>query len=426
MSERDSEVNLDLFDPEVQACPWEAYKMMRDQGPVYQDPKSGFFVVTRYKELREMVLDDESFLVRDPDATDSGTLWKSAYPWGEKIESAFRERGWLGGASLQGMNGTMHREVRSVFDHALRPKRIREMDAVAFDVATRLIDAFIDEGRCDWLEQFAVPLPLYVIGIQAGVDDEHLPDILEWTDAFIALFGRMCDEEESMQCVDKLIEAQHFFQPMIEQYRQNPGEGLVSDLVNLDVPCLGRKLNDNELHTHIMGELFVGGAETTRNALASGMEILIRRPDVWEKLKDDPDKYMKQFVEEVLRTNSPAQGLYKTAQKDTEIAGVKIPKGATVIPRYGCANHDERHFDDPEEFDLERKNAGTHVAFGAGPHHCLGANLARRELYWGFKTAVERFDGVQFAEGKNDFAYHPNFALRGLKELHIEFTPARG
>ncbi len=418
----EDDVNLNLFDPEVQACPWHAYKAMRDQGPVYQDPHSGFFIVTRYDDLFKFVKDDENFLATPPDTDDSSV--SAGYAWGDKLQKEFEEKGWPYGKSLQALSGKLHREVRSVFDHALRPTRIKEMDTVAFDIATELVDGFIDDGHCDWTNQFAVPLPLYVIGRQAGVDDEHLPRILEWTDAFIALFGRMCDEEQSIANVRKLIEAQHFFQPMVERFREEPGEGLISDIANMEVPALGRKLNDNEIHTHIMPELFVGGAETTRNALSSGMEILIKRPDVWDKLKTDPDRYMKSFVEEVLRSNSPAQGLYKFAQNDTEIAGVKIPKGATVIPRYGCANHDERHFENPEEFDLERKNAGSHLAFGSGPHHCLGAPLARRELYWGFKTAIERFDSVRFADGKNDFAYHPNFALRGLKELHIEFTPA--
>lgn len=416
------EVNLNLLDPEVQACPWEAYKVMRDQGPIYQDPHTGYFIVTQYETLRKILKDDETFLGALPGHEDSAI--SGGYAWGDRLQKELEEKGWPYGRVLFAMNGTSHSEVRSVFEHALRPKRIKEMDGVAFEIANELVDRFVNDGRCDWTEQFAVPLPLYVIGKQAGLDDGHLPKILEWTDAYIQLFGQMCDEEQSFANVRKLIEAQHFFQPMIERFREEPGEGLLSDIVNAYMPSVGRKLNDNEVHTHIMGELFVGGAETTRNALSSGMEILITRPDVWDKLKDNPDHYLKNFIEEVLRTNSPVQGLPTYAQKDTEVEGVKIPKGATVVVRFGCANRDERRFEtNPDEFDLERRKAGAHLAFGSGPHHCLGAPLARRELYWGFKTAIERFDSVQFAEGKNDFAYHPNFVFRGLKALHIEFTP---
>lgn len=427
MTNEATEVNLDLSDPEVLASPWDAYRVMREQGSVYYDEKLDYYIITRYEDLRRVVLDDETFLASPPDGQKAHPYMH--FPWGDKLAKMIEERGWPspepGGAnSLQSINGELHRQVRSVFDQALRSSQIKKMDPVARELASRLVDDFIDDGHCDWVAQFAVPLPLYVIGRQAGVPDDYLPRILEWTDAFIELFGQTGDEEQSIRNVEKVIESQHFFQPIIERLREQPEEGLLSDIVNLYIPMLGRQMDDRELHGHILGELFVGGAETTRNALSSGMEILITRPDVWSTLKSEPDRYMKPFVEEVLRTNSPAQGLFKFAQKDTEVGGVKIPKGARVMPRYGSANHDERHFEDPEKFDLHRKNAGTHLAFGAGAHHCLGAPLARRELLWGFTTAVERLDSVRFAEGKNDFAYHPNLAIRGLKELHIEFTPA--
>jgi cytochrome P450 len=173
-----------------------------------------------------------------------------------------------------------------------------------------------------------------------------------------------------------------------------------------------------------MADTFVGGSETTTNALSAGMRILIERNDIWEKLKSDQDKYLKVFIEEVLRLESPVQSLMRNAAKDVELNGVKIPKGSVINVRYAAANRDSDIFEDPEEVNLDRKKAGAHMAFGSGIHHCLGAPLARRELYWGFKAALDLFDEVKFSEDKNDFAYHPHYLLRSLKELHIEFTPA--
>ena len=110
---------------------------------------------------------------------------------------------------------------------------------------------------------------------------------------------------------------------------------------------------------------------------------------------------------------------------NVELSGVNIPKGSVINVRYAAANRDEEFFENPEEIDLERKKPGSHLAFGSGIHHCLGAPLARRELYWGFKAALDSFDEIKFSEGKNTFRYHPHYLLRSLKELHIEFTPSK-
>ena len=194
-------------------------------------------------------------------------------------------------------------------------------------------------------------------------------------------------------------------------------------MVNTEIEEWGRTLNDNELHAEMMADTFVGGSETTTNALSAGIKLLIEKKDIWGMLKENSDKYLKVFVEEVLRLESPVQSLMRNTHKDVELNGVKIPAGSIINVRYAAANRDENYFDKPEEINLERKKAGSHMAFGSGIHHCLGAPLARRELYWGFKAALDSFEDMWFAEGKNNFKYHPHYLLRSLKELHIEFTP---
>jgi cytochrome P450 len=221
--------------------------------------------------------------------------------------------------------------------------------------------------------------------------------------------------------VDREIEAQHYFQPIFERLRKEPDGSLISVLVNTVIEGWGRPLTDEELHAEMMADTFVGGSETTTNALAAGMKLLIENKDVWAKLKADPDKYMRNFVEEVLRLESPVQSLMRFTHKDVELDGVTIPAGSVVNVRYGAANRDERFFECPEKLDLERPKAGAHMAFGSGTHHCLGAPLARRELTWGFQAVVDRFEDMGFAEGQNDFSYHPHFLLRSLKQLNIEF-----
>jgi len=258
-----------------------------------------------------------------------------------------------------------------------------------------------------------------------GIENEDdLWKIKNSTDAFFHRIGMMLSEEEELETIEREIEGQHYFQPIFEKLRKCPNDTLLSDLVNTEIEAWGRTLNDNELHAEMMADTFVGGSETTTNALSAGMKILIERNDIWNKLKSEQDKYLKVFVEEVLRLESPVQSLMRNAAKDVELNGVKIPKGSVINIRYAAANRDSDIFEYPDEVNLDRKKAGAHMAFGSGIHHCLGAPLARRELYWGFKAALDLFDEVRFSEGKNDFAYHPHYLLRSLKELHIEFTPS--
>ena len=172
----------------------------------------------------------------------------------------------------------------------------------------------------------------------------------------------------------------------------------------------------------MMADLFVGGSETTTNALSGGVVLLIRNPGIWQQLKGDPGRTFEPFVEEVLRLESPVQCLLRETSVDVELHGVTILPGSIVSLRFASANRDEQRYDRPEDFDLERPAPRSHLAFGLGTHHCLGAPLARRELYYGFKVLVERFEDMWFVEEANDFRYQPNYFLRALRELHIGFT----
>ena len=231
----------------------------------------------------------------------------------------------------------------------------------------------------------------------------------------------MQTEEEERWSVEMEIEAQHYFQPIFERLRVEPDDSLLSELVNREIPEWGRALTDNELHAETMADTFVGGSETTTNAIGYGLKLLIENPGVWKLLKSDPDKYLKTFCEEVIRLEGPVQGLFRIAANDIEMHGVTIPKGSMVNVRYAAANRDEREFDCPATVDLERKKAGRHLGFGSGVHHCLGAPLARRELFWAFHALINRVEEINFTPGMNSFEVAPSFSLRAMRELHIEF-----
>ena len=412
--------DINFLDQRIQNCPYPSYQKLRDEAPVWQDPVTGFYVVSRFEDLRGVLLDPKRYV----NSMQGGQNTRSRLDAerATRMLKLYEEKGWVPAPTLAGRDDPNHREMRAMFNEAFRPKKINAMDPFVRDTAYRLIDAFIDDPGCDWMKQFAVPLPLIVIGHQVGVPEADIWKIKAWTDAWVQRLGMMQTEAEEQWSVEMEIEAQHYFQPIFERLRQTPDDSLLSEMVNRVIPEWGRPLNDNELHAEMMADTFVGGSETTTNAIAYGVKLLIENPDVWQQLKSDPDKYLRTFCEEVLRLEGPVQGLFRMAGEDIELHGVTIPKGSMVNIRYAAANRDEREFECPEKLDLERDKPGRHLGFGSGIHHCLGAPLARRELFWSFKALADRVDDLRFAPGMNTFEQAPSFSLRALRELHIEFT----
>jgi cytochrome P450 len=340
----------------------------------------------------------------------------------KKIHALYKEKGWVPAPTLAGRDDPNHKEMRGLFDHAFRPSRIKQLDPIVEGVAQELFAKFINESQCDWVRAFAVPLPLIVIGVQMGANQEDIWQIKAWTDAWVQRLGMMQTEEEALWSTEMEIEAQHYFQPIFERLRVEPNDTLLSDLVNTVIPEWGRTLTDEELHAEMMADTFVGGSETSTNALSGGIMLLTQHKDQWAKLKSDPDKYVPQLVEEAVRLEGPVQGLFRTAAVDVEMHGVKIPAGAIVNIRYAAANRDERHFENPDALDLDRPNSRSQIGFGAGVHFCLGAPLARRELAIGFRAFVDNIDDFELIDPSMTFEYQKNFALRALTSLPIRFT----
>lgn len=405
-----------LADTEVLECPYPTYKLLREQAPVFLDPVTGIYVITRYEDQRRIALDYENFSNFRP-SNDHANLQGAA----RKAYQRFLEKGWVPGESLAARDDPEHKQMRSIFEHAFRPKRINGIDGDVEALAYRLMDDFVADGQCEIVAQYAVPLPLIIICQQMGARDEDVWQIKQWTDAWIRSVGFGLTEEELLKYTDMEIQAQHYFQAIFERLRETPDGSLLSDLVNTEVPGWGRTLSDNELHAEMMQDTFVGGSETTTNAISAGLMLLARDKAAWQQLKSDPERYLKTFCDEVVRLESPAQAMTRTAKHDYELHGVTIPKGAQVDLRYASGNRDPEVFSNPDEIDLERKNAGAHLGFSSGTHYCLGAPLARRELYWAFRAFIDRVDDFWLTPGKNNLRHLPNYSLRILKELHIEF-----
>ena len=402
---------VDFLDADTSDCPYTAYEHLRTEEPVWHDPRTGMYVITRYADVRAVLVDSERFT----SARHRGRV----DPRSARLKAIYEEHGWVPAPTLNARDDPEHREMRNLFNQAFRPAKVAELEPFLLELSHRLLDDIVAAGRCDWVRSFAVPLPLIVIGRQMGAPEADIWQIKAWTDAWVQRLGMMQTEDEAVWSTEQEIEAQHYFQPIFERLRREPDDTLLSDLVNTVIPEWGRPLTDEELHAEMMADTFVGGSETTTNAISEGVRLLIEHPTAWDQVTADPDRYVPLLVEEVLRLESPVQGLFRSTRVDVELHGTVIPAGSVVNIRFGAANRDEDQFADAAAFDLDRTNVKSHIAFGFGTHHCLGAPLARRELSIGFRALVDRVERMWFVDGANDFRHHPNFVLRALRELHI-------
>lgn len=408
MSKELSEYNF--FDPQTLECPFEMYKLMREQAPVYQLPGSNTFIITRHSDIRVLLKDTETF------SSDFAHMLSGPAEC-EEAREILRDAKEPANTLLT-LDPPRHKVYRTLVNKVFSAKRVEQMHDYIEEIVDQLIDGFIDEGECEFISAFCSPLPLLVIADQLGIPRENLAKFKEWSDALAARLGGLSTKSEQIANARSILEYQHYIMAIVEDRRINPRDDMISDLSTAEIDE-GRRLTDEEVLS-LVQQFLVAGNETTAASIAGGLLSLIQYHDQMQSLLDDPDK-ISNAVEEILRMETPSAGLWRVVKKDTEFQGVKIPKGSMVMLRYHAANRDEDVFDNAESMDVCRANASDHIAFGQGTHFCPGAMLGRKEMNLAFHKILSRMDNIQLAAGKNDLKHWPNMVLRGLKELHITF-----
>lgn len=400
---------LNFADPQVMECPYPLYKKLRNEAPAYFVEEAGFWIISRY--------DDCLAAVRNPKIFSSKMGFRpGAVP--EEVTRIFNEEGF--GAlpdTLVSNDPPSHSRYRKLVDRTFTAGRVRQMEGYMAEVVTQLIDDFIEHGRLKVMHDFAIPVPMYVIADQLGVPRSDRDKFKQWSDAAVAPLGLLISDERKIQCAKLAVEMHHYFVKVFADRRENPRDDIISDLVTKEVD--GKSLDTPELLS-VLDQLLVAGNETTTSAIGASVVRLAQEPELVERLAAEPVK-CNNFAEEILRHESPVQGLFRMTTEDAEIGGTTIPKGSLVNLRYGSANRDEEKYDCPADFDVDRKNASSHLAFGAGIHHCIGAQLARREIAIAVRELTGRLKDIRLAE-PDKLSHTPSVILRGLNEFEIEFS----
>lgn len=404
---------VDVFSPATIENWYPTYELLQREAPVYHVPGTRTFFVTSYDDIHTVLRDTERFKRGDGGAR---PLLRD-----EQARDYYAEHGWPKRLPLA-VEPPEHRRYRDMVDDFFSVLGAEKQREMITRIANELIDEWIDSGEVEFMGAFADPLPSRVICTMMGLPYSDLPQLKQWSAAWVAPFSLQLDAEQEREAVRQMVEFQHYLAGHIEDRRQNPREDVISHLVHTPVqlPTETRPLTTGEI-INMIDHLFIGGNETTTFALTSGMWLLIQNPAIQEDLRNDPNK-ARIWVDEVLRLESPTQGMDRHAAYDTELGGVPIPQGSHIHIRYAAANRDEKQFACPAQIDLERPNGHRHLAFSIGETHCPGAGLSRLEQTIAWQLLMQRVENLAFVPGANQFAHHVNFTLRAFKDLHITFT----
>ena len=399
------------FDPVLMQDPWRYYQKLREEAPVYRDPHTGMVMVSSYELVSEVLREHERFSNRFGAGMGAVTS--------DPELSSVMSKGYRPVDTMLTADPPEHKRFRGLVNKAFTPRRVNALETEIQKIADELLARFASEGRFDVLSQFSVPLTLTVISDQLGVPREDLARFKRWTDGFTTQLSGMASHEQQVEAAKRIVEFQHYFAERLEEVREAPRDDIISALVRARIE--GERPLDTAESLSILQQLLVAGNETTASAVAEGLLLLIQNRDQLEQVVADPE-LIPNLIEEVLRLATPTQNMFRVTTGDCELGGVTLEKGSMLLLRFGAANRDPAHFDDPERFDIRRENAVEHIAFGHGIHFCIGAILARKEMLVAFRTLLPRLRDLRVTAGV-ELVYKPNILLRGLSELPLEFEP---
>ena len=418
---------IDFFrDDDLVADPYPYFDHLRAECPVQQEPHHDVFMVTGYDEACAIYADTASFSscnsVTGPfpgfpvplDGDDVSALIDQ-----HRDELPFSDQ-------LPTMDPPQHKAHRGLLMRLLTPKRLRENEEFMWRRVDGQLDEFLDRGGCELVTEFAGPFTLSVIADLLGVpeaDHDGFREELQGGGSRDRSVGSTRDKTMGHAPLEFLYDR---FSTYIEDRRREPRHDLLTEIAHVPFPD-GSTPEVIDV-VRVAANLFSAGQETTVRLIATAFQLLGDDQALQQRLRDEPGR-IGDFVEECLRYESPVKGDFRLARTTTEVGGVKIPAGSTVMLVNGAANRDPRRFDNPTTFDLDRRNAREQLAFGRGIHSCPGGPLARAEARVAVQRFLDRTTSIRIDEGAHGpadsrkYRYAPTYILRGLTKLHLEFTP---
>jgi cytochrome P450 len=402
--------DFNLLAPEVRADPYPYYAALRRDSPIHQFAKSlPFYAITRYADVIHVLHHPELF---------SSTALQAALQGGGvgigPNSGALAGHRLLASSMMIATDPPDHARLRRLVNRGFTPRRIAALEPRIRELANGFLDQAIQVGELELVSGLSVPLPVTVIAEMLGVEPERRDQFKAWSDAFVIGLSGAAGQYTKEDVRNAAEEMADYIEWIAAERRSQPRDDLISVLIQAEE---GESLSTGELMAFVV-LLLIAGNETTTNLIGNGVKALLAHPDELARVASDPD-LIPAFVDEVLRYDSPIQGLPRVANAEVELPSGRVPENSTLMVFFASANRDEEQFPGAERFEIGRPAPG-HVAFGHGIHYCLGASLARLEARVAFEALFERCSGFELAA--EAIPMLDSLVLRGPKEVRLRLT----
>ena len=436
--------NADFYtDTSLVDDPHSYFEFLRNKNPVTPLPRPDVVAITGYEELIAVMLDAEHFssvnAVNGPipglpftpqgdDITDQVRAARNKIPYSDQVVTE---------------DGKRHLDLRSILQPLFTPSRLKALEETLRGTADAMIDTFAADGKVELVGQYGGPYATLVIADLLGVPKADRLRFVEWLRGAIPaeMNAEPADMSDSgfakigKRMFALLGQRRIYNKPVIRQAREllglNRRDPSGRDQILTEIALA--KFPDGSTPsivdiTALAAFLFGAGQDTTNRLLSNGFRVIATRPDIQQELRDNPDR-INDFIEELLRFDGSVKSGARLCVKTTTIGGVEIKAGTTILLSHMAANRDPRRFENPHQFDMNRKKNKEHLAFGRGAHTCIGAPLARREVAISIERLLARMGNVRLSEehhgpeGDRRYFYEPTYILRAMRALHLEFDP---
>jgi len=390
-------LELDPYAWEFHEDPYPTYRRLRDEAPLYRNERLGFWALSRHDDVHAGFKDTAHLSNADGVSLDRA------------VEGAAADR-----ASFLAMDPPRHDEMRGLVARGFTPKRVADLERHIRAIATAHIDRFIERGACDFIREFAGPLPMDVVSELLGVPAEDRDRLRALAETLLHRADGVAGIPPAAADAARSITA--YFRDLVVARRGQPGSDLASALLAAELD--GARLSERDVIAFLF-LMIIAGNETTTKLLGNALYWLWRNPVARDAVRADP-ALVPGWVEETLRYDSSTQMLARTVRGGVTFHGRTLPDGDRVLLLIGAANRDERAFPDPDRFDVGR-DASAHLAFGRGTHFCMGAALARLEAHVALEEVQRRF--ADFEIEPSGLVRVHSINVRGYAAMPIRFTP---
>ncbi|MGB0507613.1 MAG: cytochrome P450 [Pikeienuella sp.] len=405
MNALDNVQRPDGYDPFNLNGPHADWKSFREERPVFYHEPTGYWIVTRYDDIKSVFDDYKTFSSENAQAP--------IRPLGEKAKQIIKEGGFTSGLSAR--MPPDHTRIRKVAQTAFGPRRFRSIEPRIEAIIDRNLTEVAKLGQFDFFRQVAFPVPALVLFTMMGIPDEDVPKVKDWAASRALLTWGNLDDEEQVPHAQGMVDYWAYCRELINARREMPGDDLPSDL--LKAQSEGADITDEEI-AGVMYSVLFAGHETTTTLMANAVIQLMTNREAWDALVADPG-LIKQATEEILRYCPSIVSWRRKAKADAQIGGVDIPEGSNILVIMGSGNRDETLFPNGEKFDVTRSNARTHLSFGYGIHFCIGFQLAKMEFGIMLRELTARFPDMTLIPDQ-EIEYLRNISFRVPLKVEVD------